>query len=495
MSNYNYDLIIVGAGPGGYVAAARAGKMGLKTAIIEKENWGGVCLNVGCIPTKTLLKNAKVFHYLDISDKYGINYDKKSVKVDWNIAQTRKATVVNQLVTGVQFLMKANKVDSIVGKASAIDRNTIKVSSTDGGAEKTYTTKYLVLATGSKVKMFDNPNVPIKGLSTNDLKSNKALLTSTEILSLKEIPKSLTIIGGGVIGSEFANLFSTLGTKVTIIEYLPTILATLDSDISKEVTKIFTKNGIEILTGYSVAKLEKNKLTYFAANDKEQKKPLTIESDYFLLSTGRTPITEGFENLDLQIKPNGSFAINNKLEGLDKNNKVVDNVYIIGDVTGEKMLAHVASSQGLVAINNILVKEKKANYKVETVDYNQMPSAIYTFPEAASVGLTEEEVKKIYPDNYLVKKTPFTINGKALGDGETDGFVKLIIGKKYGEILGAHILASTATDMISEIVNLIVSEGTILELAASVHPHPTMAELIMEVAQDLALQFRKINNI
>lgn len=494
MSNYNYDLIIIGAGPGGYVAAARAGKLGLKTAIVEKENWGGVCLNVGCIPTKTLLKNAKVFHYLDVSEKYGISHDHKSVKIDWNVAQTRKSTVVNQLVSGVQFLMKANKVDSILGTASAIDRNTIKVSD-KSGVEKTYTTKYLIIATGSKVKMFDNPKIPIKGLSTNDLKINQALLTSTEILSLSEIPKSLTIIGGGVIGSEFASLFNTLGTKVTIIEFMPSILATLDGDISKEVTKIFTKNGIEILTGYSVASLDKNKLTYFAADDKERKKALTIESDYFLLSTGRQPITKGFENLDLQIKPNGAFAINNKLEALDKNNKIIDNIFIIGDVTGEKMLAHVASAQALVAVNNILVKENKANYKVETVDYNQMPSAVYTFPEVGSVGLTEEEAKKLYPDNYLVKKTPFTISGKALGDGETDGFVKLIIGKKYGEIIGAHILATTATDMISEIVNLMVSEGTIIELAAAVHPHPTMAELIMETAQDLTLQFRKVNNI
>lgn len=490
MSNYNYDLIIIGAGPGGYVAAARAGKLGLKTAIVEKGSWGGVCLNVGCIPTKTLLKNAKVFHYLDVSDKYGISYDKKSVTIDWNAAQTRKTAVVSQLVNGVKFLMKSNKVDSLIGTASAIDRHTIKVKDANG-AEKTYTAKYLIIATGSKVKMFDNSNVPVKGLSTSDLKTNKVLLTSTEILDLKEIPKSLTIIGGGVIGCEFAALFSTLGTKVTIIEYLPTILAFLDSDISKELTKIFTKNGVTLLTGNSVASLEQNKLTYYPANDQERKNPQTITSDYFLLSTGRVPITEGFENLDLQIKSNGAFAVNNKLEALDKSNQVVDNIYIIGDVTGEKMLAHVASSQGLVAVNNILVKENKEAYQVQAVDYNQMPSCTYTFPEAASVGLTEEEAKKLHPNSYLSKKIPFSINGKALGDGETDGFVKLIIGKKYGEILGAHILGTTATDMIAEIVSVMMAEGTINELANACHPHPTLSEVVMDAAQDLALQFNK----
>lgn len=490
MSNYNYDLIIIGAGPGGYVAAVRAAKLGLKTAIVEKGTWGGVCLNVGCIPTKTLLKNAKVFHYLDVSEKYGISFNKKSIKVDWNVAQVRKNAVVKQLTNGVQILMKSNKVDSLIGSASAIDQHTIKVSAADG-SQKTYSAKYLMIATGSKVKMFDNPNIPVKGLSTKDLSTNKILLTSTEILDLKEIPKSLTIIGGGVIGCEFAALFSTLGTKVTIIEYLPSILAFLDSDISKELTKIFLNNGITLLTGHSVASLEKNKLTYYAAEDTERKNPKTITSDYFLLSTGRQPITEGFENLGLQIKPNGAFAINSKLEALDKNNKVIDNIYIIGDVTGEKMLAHVASAQGLIAVNNILVKEGKKNYQEQIVDYNQMPSCTYTFPESASVGLTEEEVKKHYSNGYLAKKIPFSISGKALGDGETDGFVKLIVGKKYGEILGAHILATTATDFIAEIVNLMVSEATVFELANAVHPHPTLSELVMELAQDLSLALSK----
>lgn len=490
MSNYNYDLIIVGAGPGGYVAAARAAKLGLKTAIVEKDSWGGVCLNIGCIPTKTLLKNAKVLHYLNVSEKYGINFNKNSIKIDWSVAQSRKNDVVKQLTNGVQFLMKSNKVDSLIGSAAAIDRNTIEVT-TSNGTKKTYSTKYLIIATGSKVKMFDNPNVPVTGLGTKDLKTNKYLLTSTEILNLKEIPKSLTVIGGGVIGCEFAALFSTLGTKVTIIEYLPSILTLLDSDISKELTKIFLKNNITILTGHSVASLSKNKLKYYDATDTEHKNPKTITSDYFLLSTGRQPVTEGFENLDLQIKPNGAFSVNSKLEALDKNNKVVDNIYIIGDVTGEKMLAHVASAQGLTAVNNILVKEGKSNYQDQTVNYNQMPSCTYTFPETASVGLTEEEVKKAYPDGYVSKKIPFSINGKALGDGETDGFVKLIVGKKYGEILGTHILSTTATDFIAEIVNIMVSEATVFELANAVHPHPTLSEVVMEAAQDLALELKK----
>lgn len=490
MNNYNYDLIIVGAGPGGYIAAERAGKLGLKTAIVEKGTWGGVCLNVGCIPTKTLLKNAKVFHYLDVSTKYGVHYDKQSVQIDWGVAQQRKDSVVKQLTNGVQFLMKANKIDRLLGTGSAVDHHTIKVTAADG-SEKTYTTKYLIIAIGSKVKMFDNPNVPVTGLSSADLLTNKALLTSTEILALQEIPKSLTVIGGGVIGCEFAALFSTLGTKVTIIEYLPSILALLDQDISSELTKIFSKNGITILTNHSVASLSGNTLTYYAAEDKERKNPQTITSDYFLLSTGRSPITEGFEKLNLQIKPNGAFAVNQQLEALDQNNNVVDNVYVIGDATGEKMLAHVASSQGLIAVNNILVKEKEGKYQLQKANYLQMPSCIYSFPEAASVGLTETEAKKLYPDDYLVKKIPFTINGKALSDGETDGFVKVIASKQYGEILGAHILGITATDMIAEIVNTMVNENTVVELANACHPHPTLSEVVMEVAQDLALQLNK----
>lgn len=497
MSNYDFDLIIIGAGPGGYVTAARAAKMGLKTAIVEKDNWGGVCLNVGCIPTKTLLKGAKVYHYIDKdSDKYGITIkDKKNIEVNWKVMQDRKAGVVRTLTGGVGFLMKSNKVEQLLGIGSAIDKNTILVKTKDG-KEKKYTTKYMIIATGSKVKMFDNPNGP-QGLSEKHLKMNQSLLTSTEILALTEVPKTLTIIGGGVIGIEFASLFSTLGTKVTIIEYLDRILALLDEDVSATLTKILEKNGVKIITGHSVSELKDKTLTYYAATDKEQKKPLTLTSDYHLLSTGRTPITEGFTNLGIQIKANQAFAVNKKLEALDANNNVIDNIYVIGDATGERMLAHVASTQGLVALNNILVKEgRKDGYDLplteQEVDYNKMPSCIYSFPEVASVGLTEIECKNNNKE-YLVKKIPFSINGKALADGETDGFVKIIIDKKYGEILGAHILCSTATDIIAEIVNIMQTEGTIVELAATCHPHPTMSEVVMDVAQDLELEWYKIN--
>lgn len=497
MSNYDFDLIIIGAGPGGYVTAARAANMGLKTAIVEKDNWGGVCLNVGCIPTKTLLKGAKVYHYIDKdSDKYGISIkDKKNIEINWKVMQDRKAGVVKTLTNGVAFLMKSNKVEQLLGIGSAIDKNTILVKTKDG-KEKKYTTKYMIIATGSKVKMFDNANGP-QGLSEKDLKMNQSLLTSTEILSLTEVPKTLTIIGGGVIGVEFAALFSTLGTKVTVIEYLDHILALLDEDISTTLTKILEKNGVNIITGHSVSELNNKTLTYYAATDKEHKKPLTVTSDYCLLSTGRTPITEGFTNLGIQIKPNQAFAVNNKLEALDVNNNVIDNIYVIGDANGQRMLAHVASTQGLAALNNILVKEgRKDGYDLslteQEVDYNRMPSCIYSFPEVASVGLTERECKSLNKE-YLVKKIPFIINGKALADGETDGFVKIIIDKKYGEILGAHILCSTATDMIAEIVNIMQTEGTIVELASSCHPHPTMSEVVMDVAKDLELEWYKVN--
>lgn len=490
MSNYDYDLIIVGAGPGGYITAERAAKLGLKTAIVEKGEFGGVCLNIGCIPTKTLLKNAKIYHYFKLSEKYGISFDEQSLKIDWGIAQERKAQVVKKLTSGVQFLMKSNKVDMLIGSASAVDRNTIKLIDKNNQA-KNYSAKYIIIATGSSVKMFDNPNVPVTGLSTKDLYENKALLSSTEILSLKEIPKSLTIIGGGVIGIEFACLFSSLGTKVTIIEYLDSILALLDADVSKEVAKTLKEANVDIITGHSVAALDKNTLTYYAASDKEHKNPLKITSDYFLLSTGRQPNSKDFNNIGLQIKPNGAFAINNKLQALDENNKEVENIFVIGDANGQKMLAHVASAQGLAAVNNILVLEGKKDY-FETINYDQMPNCVYTFPEISSVGLTETEAKKLNP-NCLVKKIPFAHNGKALAEGQTEGFVKLIVEEKYGEILGAHILGMTATDMIAEIVNIMVTEGTIFELANSVHPHPTLSEPIMEAAQELSLMIEKNN--
>lgn len=392
------------------------------------------------------------------------------------------------MTNGVQFLMKTNKVDSLIGTASAINQHTIKVTDSENRS-KNYTTKYLIIATGSEVKMFNNPKGP-KGLSSSDLKTNKALLTSTEILSLKEIPKSLTIIGGGVIGIEFACLFSSLGTKVTIIEYLDRILALLDHEVSAELTKILANNNVKIITEHSVTKLEKNTLTYVHANDKEQKKPMTINNDYFLLSAGRVPITRGFDNLGILIKPNGAFAVNNKLEALNQSNQVIENVYVIGDANGEKMLAHVASSQGLTAINNIMAKEKPQTYQIKTVNYNNMPSCVYSFPEIASVGLTETEAKIKYAD-CLIKKIPYSINGKALADGETSGFVKLIVSKKYGEILGAHIVSATATDMIGGIVDLMESEATVFELADACYPHPTFSELIMEAAQNVALQINR----
>jgi len=498
MSNYDFDLMIIGAGPGGYITAARAGKLGLKTAIVEKDNWGGVCLNVGCIPTKTLLKNAKVYHYIDTADKYGISFNKKDLKINWNQAQDRKNGVVKQLTSGVDFLMKTNKVERLLGTAEAIDQKTIKIVTKDGKTT-TYTTKYLIIATGSKVKMFDLPHGP-KGLSTSDLKTNPALLTSSEILSLTTIPKSLTIIGGGVIGIEFAFLFNALGTKVTIIEYLDQILALLDQDISKTTTEILTKNGVKIITGHSVNALNKQTLTYYGANDKQLQKPLTINSDYFLLSTGRVPITTGFTNLGIAIKPNQAFTVNNKLEALDQNQQVIPGIYVIGDANGQKMLAHVASAQGLIALNNIFVKEGRKDHagvplQEQSIDYNKMPNCIYSFPEIASVGLTESECQALLAKDpsqtYLVKKIPFAINGKALADGETDGFVKLIIGKKYGEIIGAHILGSTATDMIAEIVNIMETEGVITDLANACHPHPTLSEVVMDVAQDLALEINK----
>ncbi|AXK51426.1 dihydrolipoyl dehydrogenase [Spiroplasma alleghenense] len=456
-----YDLAIIGAGPGGYVAAIKAAQHGLKTLIIEKEYYGGVCLNVGCIPTKALLKSTSVYNTMKNAEKYGIIVDKESVRPDWTAMMKRKESVIKQLVTGVETLIKKNKVDRIDGNAEIIDNNNLTVN------KETIKFKNLIIATGSSANELTLPGFA-------EAKKAGTLITSTEALSLKEIPKKIVIIGGGVIGIEFSSLFRRLGTEVTILQGLDTILEILDKDISKEMTrKLLTRPNVKIETSIQIIKIEGKKI-FFKDKSGEEK---SVEFDYVLQSVGRRPVLPNFGNAKVKLTERGAIDINDYCQ------TSIPNIYAIGDVTGKIMLAHVASNQAEVAVSNIVGTPTKMNY-------NYMPSCIYTSPEVAAVGLTEEQVKK---DNipYKAFKFPLVANGKSIADGNTDGFVKVIIDPKYGQILGAHIIASTATDMISEITTLMVAEGTIAELAKSVHPHPTVSEAIMEVA--IALQDKPLH--
>lgn len=449
-----YDVIVVGSGPGGYVSAIKSSQEGLKTLIIEKENYGGVCLNVGCIPTKVLLKSSKMYCMIKNSDYYGIDIDKISVIPNWKKMQYRKKKVVNQLTKGVEFLLKKNKVDIIRGEAKAINKNTIKVF------EKYYLCNNLIIATGSKSR-----KLLLSGFEQAE--RDGYVISSKEALTLESIPKKLIIIGGGVIGIEFAYLYYSLGTEVIILQGLDTILELLDNDICKELTNMLIKNNVKIETSVKIKRIENKYVIYDNIYGKENK----ITSDYCLVSIGREPVISGFENIGLEIDKQKNIKINDQC----KTN--LSNVYAIGDVNGKAMLAHVASSQGILVIDNIIGKKTKINY-------NLIPSCIYSFPEVATVGITEEQAIK-NKINYKAFKFPLLASGKAIVDGETDGFVKILCDLKYGKILGAHIIATTATDMISEITTCMEKKGTIYELAKIIHPHPTLSEIIMEAARGL----------
>jgi len=445
-----YDIIIIGSGPGGYVAAIKARHLGKSVAIIEKEDIGGVCLNIGCIPTKTLLRSAKVYQTIIHSEDYGITIDDKNkVKFDWKKILDRKDKIVRKLTGGVKMLLEKNGVDIYQGYGKVIDNTTVEVN------KETLKTKNIILSVGA------SPIIPpIPGVK--EALEKGILMTSKEILSIKSVPKSLAIVGGGVIGIEFATIFSSFNTEVTIIEKADNILLNVDDEIRDAYLKILKKANIKIITSATVTKVDDNKVTY-----KKDDKEIEVNAEKILMSVGMKANVSGLEHLNLEMTKQG-IKVNNKLETSQKG------IYAIGDVNGNLMLAHVASAEGIIAVENISGKESK-------IDYNKSPSAIYGFPEIAMVGITEQMAKDKKLD-YKVSKFPLSANGKALAEGEAEGFIKLIIDKKYGEILGLHILASHATDLISEAVVTMELEGTVYELAKSIHPHPTLSEIIMEAA-------------
>jgi dihydrolipoamide dehydrogenase len=446
-----YDVIVLGAGPGGYVAAIKAAQNNLKVAIVEKEAIGGVCLNWGCIPTKSLLKSAKVYQEFMNAKDYGIDVaDKSQIKPNWPNIIKRKDRIVKRLTGGVKMLLEKNKVDIFTGEGEIITNNEILIN------DEKIRAKNIIISTGASPIL-----PPIEGLEA--AYKDKFLMTSKELLDIDNIPEELVIIGGGVIGLEFATIFNTFNTKVTIIEREKEILLNVDDDVRDNMLKILKKAKVEVLTESTVVKIGKNEVFY---KDKEGNSK-SVSASKVLLSVGMKANTGSFSKLNPKLE-NKFIKINDSMQ------TSIPNIYAIGDVTGKMMLAHVASHQGIIAINDILGHKEKLNY-------DQIPSAIYSFPEIAQVGLTEKAAKTKGLD-YKVSVFPLQANGKALSANEKDGFIKIIADKKYNEILGVHILADNASDLISEAVVVMKLEGTADEIAKSVHPHPTISEIYHEAA-------------
>ncbi len=447
----NYDVVVLGGGPGGYVAAIKAAQLGASVLVIEKDQLGGVCLNWGCIPTKALLITAK--HYKEVlrSKDFGIvGVDPDKVTVDWNLMISRKDDVVKKLVSGITMLFKKNKIDTISGMGTVINKNEIQVN------DEHFSFKNLIIATGVSSNF---PDIP--GLEES-LKSGKSI-NSKGALLLKEIPKEIVILGGNTYAVEFATLFNAIGSKVTLIHTGANILPYSEKEGAILLERTLKKDGLKIVPNAEIKEFtDEGVLVTVKGKDK------LFTADKNLVFLGINPNLEGVENLDLKKTLLGFIETNDKME------TNIDGVYAIGDVNGVYPLAHVASAEGLVAAENIMGVESKLNYRL-------VPTGVYSFPELASVGLTEEQAKKSELD-FTVSKFPLAANGMAIAEGETIGFVKLISDNAYGEVIGVHIVAANATEMISKAVAIMQIEGTIYDIAKTIHPHPTFSETLVEAA-------------
>lgn len=452
----NYDLIVIGSGPGGYVAAIRASQLGLKTAIVEKESLGGVCLNWGCIPTKALLKSAQVFEYINHAADYGIEVN--TAKADFTKVVQRSRGVADGMSKGVQFLMKKNKIDVINGTGKLKKGGKVEVS--DAAGKKTeYSAKHIILATGAKSRVL--PNVKQDG---------KKVIGYREAMTLPTQPASLVVMGSGAIGLEFAYFYAAMGTKVTVIEFLDNILPREDKDVSKEMEKIFKKKGIQIMTGTAVESVNTAGKGCVVSIKTKDGKTDKLECDVVLSAVGITPNIEGIGLEETGVKTDKGLVV---VDEFYRTN--VAGVYAIGDIVSGPALAHVASAEGITCV------EKIAGHHPEPIDYNNIPSCTYCWPEVASVGLTEEQAKE---KGYTLKigKFPFSASGKASAAGAKEGFVKVIFDARYGEWLGCHMVGANVTEMIAEVVVARKLETTGMEIIKSIHPHPTMSEAIMEAA-------------
>ena len=452
-----YDVVVLGAGPGGYVAAIRASQLGLKTAIIDKEWLGGVCLNIGCIPSKSLLKNADVAYTLrNKAKEFGFSFD--NLKLDYSVAVKRSRQVSNRLTKGVGFLMKKNNVDVIMGEGRLTAKNIATVT-TEDGSKQDVVAKNVIIATGAHSAQI--PGMEVDG--------EKVVSYKEAILQTKQ-PESVVIIGAGAIGVEFATIWNGYGTDVTIVEMLPSLVPLEDEEIGIELEKAFKKAGINSLTGHKVETVEKTKNgVKVTVSEGENKK--TIEAEQALIAIGFKPNSKdiGLEEIGVEVDKRGFISIDDRMA------TNVPGVWAVGDVTGKLLLAHVASTQGIVCAENI------AGVETIKLNYTMMPRATYCHPQVASFGLTESQAKD---EGYEVKvgRFPFQANGKSLGLGESGGFVKIITDVKYGEILGAHMIGPEVSELLPELTLAQSMELTAEEISRNVHAHPTLSEVIMEAA-------------
>jgi dihydrolipoamide dehydrogenase len=456
-----FDVLYLGAGPGGYVSAIRAAQLGLTVGMVEKDRPGGVCVNIGCIPTKALLHSAEVVTLFRHAKDLGITAGE--IATDYGVAMRRSRRIAEQNSKGVEFLFKKHKIELIKGTGRLLPGRKIAVTTPDGGSVELTAGKALVIGTGSRPK-----DLPQIGLTID----KTTIISSDEALFLEAAPKTLAIVGAGAVGCEFADVFNAFGSQVTLLEVLPRVLPVEDAEMSDVVAKAFKKRGIAVFAGAQIQKVDTGKdgvTIAFSAGGK----PQTTTVEKVLLATGRAPITE---NLDLDaagvtLTDRGFIKVDGTMQ------TTAPGIYAVGDVAGPPLLAHKGSREGMVAAEAI------AGLKPQPIDYSGVPGATYCHPEVASVGLTEEQCKERKLE-YVVGRFPFSANGRARTAGETDGLVKIIRGKRYGEILGAHIAGAHATELIHELVVARANEYTVEEIELAIHAHPTLSEAIAEAALD-----------
>ncbi|MDK2979130.1 MAG: dihydrolipoamide dehydrogenase [Bacteroidales bacterium] len=451
-----YDLIIIGSGPGGYVAAIRASQLGMKVGVVEKAELGGICLNWGCIPTKSLLKSAQVYTYMQHAADYGIK-TQGEIKPDFEAIVKRSRGVAEGMSKGIQFLFKKNKIEHIAGFGKLKENKKVEVKDADGNVNE-YEAEHIILATGARSK--ELPNLKQDG---------KKIIGYREAMTLPKQPESMIVVGSGAIGSEFANFYNALGTNVYLVEFLPNVVPNEDEEVSKQLARSFKKAGMKVMVNSSVESVDTSgKLCKAVVKSKKGEE--TIEAEIVLSAVGVTPNLEniGLEELGVEMEK-GKIKVN------DYYQTNIEGIYAIGDIVHGPALAHVASAEGIACV------EKIAGLNPEPINYSNIPACTYTSPEVASVGLTEQAAKDA---GYEIKvgKFPFTASGKASAAGEKDGFVKLIFDEKYGELLGAHLIGANVTEIIAELVVAKKLETTGHEIIKSIHPHPTMSEAVMEAA-------------
>jgi dihydrolipoamide dehydrogenase len=450
----DYDVAVIGAGPGGYVAAIRAGQLGLKTAIVERDALGGVCLNWGCIPSKALLKNAEILSYIHRAEEFGLHFD--NFHADYSVAIDRSRKVVDRNVRGVAYLMRKNKVDHITGTGQLRGNGVVEVAP-EG---QKLNAKNIILATGARPRSI--PSLPVD--------QNK-VITSRESIVLNDLPGSIVIVGGGAIGVEFAYLYKMYGVDVTVVELLPRLVPNEDEEISHQLERSFSRHGINVMTGAGVTGLEDkaNGLTVKVDKDGVEH---SVTCDKVLVAIGVQPNSDGLGLEDLSIATQSGY-----IQIDDNMSTNVPGIYAIGDVTGKLALAHVASAQGVTAVERI------AGMETQPLDYTLMPRATYCQPQVASFGLTEAQARE---QGYDVRIGKFNVqaNGKALAMGETEGVVKLVVDSRYGELLGGHMIGPEVTELLGELSLTRLLEGTTLELGWAVHAHPTISEMLKEAALD-----------